>query len=175
MGPFISEVKEIWNLERKPLAETIKAFENSKKDVNGPRHITTINESLEGSRYPGTDVMYRKHIFKLNGEKVEGVFPVFKSKYDIFLPRNLRMASDDEQFKYCTKRLAIEINNNPELVKNFTARQLEQIRAGAPRISGLTWHHNEVPGKMQLVDSNLHGTCRHTGGKSIWGGGSDYR
>ena len=57
----------------------------------------------------------------------------------------------------------------------FTPRQLEQIRNGEPRISGKTWHHNEVPGKMQLVDSDEHDICRHTGGRSIWGGGSEYR
>ena len=54
-------------------------------------------------------------------------------------------------------------------------RQIEQIKAGAPRISGLTWHHTEVPGKMQLVDAKLHDKCRHTGGRNIWGGGSDCR
>ena len=51
----------------------------------------------------------------------------------------------------------------------------EQIKNGEPRISGLTWHHNEIPGKMQLVDATEHSTCRHTGGRSIWGGGSDCR
>lgn len=46
---------------------------------------------------------------------------------------------------------------------------------GEPRISGLTWHHTEHPGVMQLVNSNVHSMCRHTGGRSIWGGGSDCR
>ena len=61
------------------------------------------------------------------------------------------------------------------LHSQYLGRQLEQIRNGEPRISGLTWHHTEHPGVMQLVNSNVHSMCRHTGGRSIWGGGSDCR
>ena len=89
------------------------------------------------------------------------------------MARELRSASDTEQFKYCTEKLKQRIERDPEFAKKFTPRQLEQIKAGEPRISGLTWHHNEVPGKMQLVSSVDHEKCSHTGGCSIWGGGSD--
>lgn len=153
----------------------IRAFENSTKELDAPRHIPTINEDLEGTKYPGTNVEYKKVIFKVDGEVVEGVFPQFDSKFDTVLPTELRKSSDTEQFKYCTQQLAKQIENNPDLAKQFTPRQLEQIKNGEPRISGLTWHHNEIPGKMQLVDANEHATCRHTGGRSIWGGGSDCR
>ena len=91
------------------------------------------------------------------------------------MPKDLYNASDTDQFKYCTQKLEKQITNNPESAKQFTARQLEQIKNGEPRISGLTWHHNAVPGKMQLVDAAEHSTCRHTGGRSIWGGGADCR
>ena len=165
MNPF--EIKEVQELSKSTsdVGKTTKAFENAKNEVKSPRHIPTINEGLAGQTYPGTNVEYRKHTFMLNGEKVEGVFPKFDSKFDTMLPRDLRNASDTEQFKYCKKKLA----------KQFTPRQLEQIKNGEPRISGLTWHHNEIPGKMQLVDATEHNTCRHTGGRSIWGGGADCR
>ena len=114
-------------------------------------------------------------MFRLDGELVEGVFPVFNSVFDTHLPKKLQKASDTEQFKFCTEKLKERIERDPEFAKQFTTRQLEQIKAGAPRISGLTWHHNEVPGKMQLVNSVDHEKCKHTGGRSIWGGGSDYR
>lgn len=175
MNPFeIKEVQELTKASNEVNNKT-KAFENSSKEVKSPRHIPTINEGLEGQTYPGTDVTYRKHTFMLNGEKVEGIFPVFDSKFDTRLPKELRNASDTEQFKYCTQQLAKRIEQDPELAKQFTPRQLEQIKNGEPRVSGLTWHHNEIPGKMQLVDANDHSVCRHTGGRSIWGGGSDCR
>jgi hypothetical protein len=175
MNPFATkEVQEITK-SSKEISNKTKAFENTKNEVKTPRHITTINESLEGKTYPGTDVVYKKHVFRLNGEKVEGVFPQFNSKVDVYLPKGLRFASDTEQFKYCTERLAKQIEAYPEMANQFTSRQLEQIKNGEPRISGLTWHHNEIPGKMQLVNASEHSKCRHTGGRSIWGGGSDAR
>ena len=152
-----------------------KSLVNVHKEVKALRHISTINEGLEREIYPGTNVEYKKHTFMLNGEKVEGVFPEFESKFNTFLPENLQNASDTEQFKYCTQKLAQRIENDPCFAAQFTLRQIEQIKNGEPRISGLTWHHNEVPGKMQLVNADIHSTCRHTGGKSIWAGGADCR
>lgn len=173
MNPFY-EIREV-RQSVSDIKPSIRGFENATNDVKTPRHLTTINEGLEGKKYPGTDVPYRKHVFRLNGEKVEGVFPAFESKFETCFPPALWNTSDIEQFKYCTERLRQRIERDPEFAKGFTPRQIEQIRAGAPRISGLTWHHNEIPGKMQLVNSEIHDTCRHTGGRSIWGGGSECR
>lgn len=148
---------------------------NTVREVKPPRHISTINEELEGQIYPGTNVEYRRRPFTVNGEKIEGVFPRFESKFDTTLPPNLLNASDTEQFKYCTQKLASRIETAPDFALQFTPRQIEQIKNGEPRISGLTWHHNEMPGRMQLVNADVHNTCRHTGGRSIWGGGADCR
>lgn len=175
MNPFgIREVQELPK-SASDVGKKTKAFENTRNEIMSPRHITTINEGLAGQTHPDTNVVYRKHTFMLNGEKVEGIFPKFDSKFDTILPKDLRNASDTEQFKYCTQKLAKQIENNPELAKQFTPRQLEQIKNSEPRISGLTWHHNEIPGKMQFVDATEHNAYRHTGGRSIWGGGSDCR
>ena len=171
----LSEIKEVKPKANQEVGNKIQGFENAKSDVEKPRYIKTINEDLDGKTYPGTDVTYKKQVFRVDGEKVEGVFPQFDSKFDTCLPKELRNASDTEQFKYCTEKLKQKIERNPEFAKQFTPRQLEQIKAGAPRISGLTWHHNERPGKMQLVNSAEHERCRHTGGRSMWGGGSDCR
>ena len=170
----VNEIKEVVG-KSSEIPKTTKAFENTKNEIKVPRHITTINESLEGKTYPETDVKYVKHTFMLDGEKVEGVFPKFDSKFDVTLPKELRNSSDTEQFKYCTKMLAKRIEQDPDFAKQFTSRQIEQIKAGEPRISGLTWHHKEVPGRMNLVNGSIHETCRHTGGKSIWGGGASCR
>lgn len=175
MQPFRThEIKET-NSATEILPEKTLAFENASKEIKPVRHLSTINENLEGNSYPGTDVKYKKQEFVLNGEKVEGVFPEFKNKFDTSMPKEIYKATDTTQFKYCTEKLKEEIANNPELKKQFSPKQLEQIQNGNPKIAGLTWHHNEIPGKMQLVDQNLHATCRHTGGRCIWGGGQDFR
>lgn len=169
------EIKEMLVKPSVEAGSSTKAFENASNEIRKVIHIPTINEGMEGKKHPGTDVEYRKHTFMVDGQKVEGVFPVFESKFDTVLPPELRKASDTEQFKYCTKKLAERIDSDPEFAKQFTERQIEQIKSGEPRISGLTWHHNEVPGKMQLVDAGAHAACGHTGGRSIWGGGTDNR
>lgn len=175
---FGSEKEEFFcsNLTLQRLTnEVSNKLTNTTREVKTPRHISTINEGLEGQTYPGTNVEYRRHTFTVNGEKVEGVFPRFESKFDTTLPKNLLNASDTEQFKYCTQKIARRIETDPDFAAQFTPRQIEQIKNGEPRISGLTWHHNEVPGRMQLVNADVHNTCRHTGGRSIWGGGADCR
>ena len=35
---------------------------------------------------------------------------------------------------------------------------------------GCTWHHHQVPGKMQLVVSKTH-KVNHLGGNKLWGDG----
>lgn len=162
------------NLRANQTANFEKVFQsNSSIEGTKPRHIPTINEGMEGKSVNG--VRFARRVFTLNGEKVEGVFPVFKSEFNVKLPENLYKASDDKQMRYCTKKLTERIERDPEFAKKFSSRQLEQIRNGEPRISGLTWHHSEILGKMQLVDANDHSTARHTGGRSIWGGGSESR
>lgn len=151
-----------------------KAFQGNRFNEGvGPRHIPAINEGMVDQSVNG--VMFKRKVFTVNGEKVEGVFPNFDSKYTVKLPSHLYCASDDTQMEFCTKRLADRIRREPEFAENFTSRQLEQIRNGEARISGLTWHHNERPGVMQLVDAGAHSAARHTGGRSIWGGGSGNR
>lgn len=175
MNPF--EIKEMQEL-RKNFSEVTgktKAFENAKSEGKFHRHLPTINEGLKGEKYPDTNIEFKRHVFMLNGEVVDGVFPKFDSKFDTVLPKELRKASDPVQFKHCSQQLAKQIEKDPVFANQFTPRQLEQIQNGEPRISGLTWHHNEVPGKMQLIDANEHNICRHTGGRSLWGGGTDCR
>lgn len=166
-----SEIKEVKPKTSSEIQRSSKAFENNNKEVKEARHIKTYNEQLEGKRHPETGVPFVKRVFKLDGEKVEGVFPKFESKFDTYIPKSMWKASDIEQFKYCTERLKQRIERDPEFAKQFTPRQREQIKNGEPRISGLTWHHNEIPGRMQLVNADTHIRTNHTGGRSLWGGG----
>lgn len=64
-----------------------------------------------------------------------------------------------------------EIQNNPELASKFTQKEIEIFKeGGVPK--GFTWHHNQEPGLMQLVDRTLHKQTGHDGGFSIWGSGN---
>ena len=172
MQPFhVMEIKET-RTKVPQIPEKTKAFENASSEVKAPRHLETINEKLEGQRHPETGVKFEKHEFTLNGERVEGVFPKFDSIFDTKLPKDMYKMSREIQAKYCTQQLKEEIARNPELAKEFSPRQLKQIENCESKISNLTWHHNEIPGKMQLVDSKIHTDTRHTGGYSLWGAGA---
>ena len=139
------------------------------------RDIITRNQSLKGDVHPITGVPFEeKTVIDVEGNKVAGVFPEFDTQFDAQLPDDMLQASDGEQFGECNKQLKEAVDNNPELAKEFTPDQLEQIKNGDTP-DGRTWHHNEEKGKMQLVDSETHARTGHTGGRSIWGGGSEFR
>ncbi len=151
------------------------SISNLETKSNDIEKVKCRNEDLAGKTHPETKVPYeRKTVENNKGEKVEGVFPKFESEHDVQLPENLEQASDREQFKECNKQLKEAISENSELKDKFSEEQLEQIENGDTP-DGYTWHHNEEKGKMQLVDSDVHSKSGHTGGKSIWGGGSENR
>lgn len=113
------------------------------------------------------------------GKHVKGVdydvlgFPIFKGddvKFSLKLKEGLFKATDDTQFKKCTGLLkkAVEQGEIPKDI--FTPKQLRDIENGEARIKGLTWHHHQVPGKMQLVVSKTH-KVNHLGGNKLWGDG----
>lgn len=142
------------------------------------RYVITRNESLEGDNHPITGVPFERKTVEVNGENIEGVFPVFDAIYEAKLPKDMYEKSDREQFKECNNQLYKDIEQYPVLKNQFNEEQLEQIKDGtidgtAP--DGYVWHHNEEAGKMQLVDFETHARTGHTGGRSIWGGGNSNR
>lgn len=131
--------------------------------------LNCINESKLGEV---SEVPYVQKTIEVNGVQIQVVVPEFPNvAYEFYIPQELYLADDYELFKYCTEQLKAAIEQNPELAKQFSPQQLEQIMSGAPRISGFTWHHGAECGKMQLVPTKIHSEYRHTGGKAIWGGG----
>lgn len=155
--------------------EVKESKETNDADKDGVIKKKCIREDLEGQKHPETGVPYERKVVDVEGQKVEGVFPQFKSEYETQLPEDMYKADDPTQMKYCTKQLREEIKNNPELAEKFDERQLQQIEKGVQKIDGYTWHHTEEPGKMQLVDEDEHADTSHTGGRSIWGGGKECR
>lgn len=148
-------------------------YDSVYKEENN-NEIQTRNGQLEGKNHPETGVPFeRKEVETSEGTK-EGVFPQFDSVCDVNLPEDLEQATDREQFKHCNEQLKDKVENDSELKEKFTPEQLEQIEENETP-DGYTWHHSEETGKMQLVDSETHAKTGHTGGKSIWGGGSENR
>ncbi len=155
-------------------ASEIKIQGNKKIQTN-TKPIKTINDGLVGQKHPDTGVPYVKKVVETDtGEKVEGVFPQFESKFSIQLHEGLQKAPDRTQFAECNKKLKESLEKNPKLKKNFTKDQLADIEEGYTP-EGYTWHHNEERGKMQLVETETHSKTRHTGGRNIWGGGTENR
>lgn len=143
-------------------------------DIANIKKITCRNEELEGKRHPETQVPFLRRIIDVNGQKIEGVFPVFKSKFNARLLESMYKASDRVQFKECNSQLKERVELNSRLKSNFNTQQLEQIRNGDTP-DGYTWHHDAEAGKMQLVSTDVHQRTGHTGGRTIWGGGNENR
>lgn len=141
-------------------------------DENGVIHYKTDRSDLEGQTAEN-GVPYERRRIEINGVVIEGVFPKFKSAFDTELaPDNWKTKV---YAKECNEALKEAIKNNPKLRNKFTDEQLQDIEEGrTPR--GYVWHHNEVPGKMQLVKREDHdrviGGAAHTGGNSLWGADS---
>ncbi|MDZ5725938.1 MULTISPECIES: HNH endonuclease [unclassified Acetobacterium] len=148
--------------------------EDTEKNIN-TNNFPTRNQELEGKEHPETNVPFeKKSVENNNGEIIDVVVPKFDSDFDAQLPSELNEASDKDQFNECNKQLKEKIEKNPEFGSKFSKEQLEQIMDGETP-DGYTWHHDAEKGKMQLVDSTVHAKTGHTGGKSIWGGGSEKR
>ena len=147
----------------------------NENDATEVKRIPTRNEGLEGKKHPETGVPFvTKVVENSDGELVEVVVPEFDREFEAQLPDEVCAANDNAQFDECNKQLKEEIENNPELREKFTDEQIEQILDGETP-DGFTWHHDAEKGKMQLVDSEVHAKTGHTGGKSIWGGGTENR
>lgn len=147
----------------------------SRKQERISYEIHTRNETLEDDRHPITGVPFRRRTVEdADGNEVTGVFPEFESAFDAKLPNDLLQATDREQFAECNRQLKDALTREPKLIPGLTSEQLEQIADGETP-DGYTWHHNEEVGRMQFVNADIHAQTGHTGGKTVWGGGSENR
>lgn len=146
-------------------------------DSGDIKEIDTINEDLNGYEHPDTGVPFESKMVQLpDGDAIEGVFPVFDSSYDATIPEEMYLDSDDAQFDVANDQLYQAISSDPSLADEIGLSQEEvQALANGQTPEGFTWHHNEEPGVLQLVDEEIHAETSHTGGRTIWGGGTDNR
>ncbi|MED3648802.1 HNH endonuclease [Halalkalibacterium halodurans] len=120
------------------------------------RNIAIRNASLAG-RVHSSGVR-----FNANG------FPIFSSRFTWTIPNSMLKASNSTHFRHTNQALLNEVNRNGSLRLRFTTAQYRDILAGkTPR--GYTWHHHEMRGRMQLVETSIHRATGHTGGRAIWG------
>ena len=151
--------------------ENIKILEPSEKPFI---KIICRNESLAGEKHPVTGVLFEQKIIETRELRIEVVVPQFEHDFKTTLPEKMHEGTDREQFKYCNEKLKEACELNPDLREKFTPEQMEQIE-NSDRPDGYVWHHAENPGEMQLINKEDHDQTGHTGGKAIWGGGSDNR
>lgn len=170
-------LRELTDDEKNNLKETLswtdKQFAKCTINEDGTLHYKTDREDMEGQTGEN-GVRYERKTVDIHGIKVEGVFPVFDSAYDVQLPEELEQASNACQFKECNRQLKEAVESDPDLKDSFTDEQLADIEDGKTP-EGYVWHHNEETGRMQLVKTEDHdrtqGGAAHTGGKALWGGG----
>lgn len=147
-------------------------FKKCTIDKQGVIQFRTDRCDLE-NKTAENGVPYRRKLIDIYGVKIEGVFPVFDSKFDVQLePENYRTRT---YAKECNAVLQERVNEDPKLRSEFSNDQLKEIEDGTTP-TGYVWHHNEEPGKMQLVKAEDHdrtrGGAAHTGGNSLWGANS---
>ena len=140
-------------VHRSEIDEVIK--NNDDKDGN------LINRSIVPKGYDSVEEF----------KEVVGLTETYSNtKTKMRLDKNLHISPDEAQFKECTRKLKEAIDSGKISKELFSPDQLAQINAGKARIKGLTWHHHQVPGKMQLVISKVH-KVNHLGGNKLWGDG----
>jgi len=143
-----------------------------------------INRKLEGNG------LFEKKVFKVHGVWVEGVFPKFEGPKIVLGPEynskgfweeNTRLTKGGnkdsspgykKQMEAASKKMYKEINEKPELRKDYSEKDIQDLRDGKTP-EGKVWHHFEELGPngepiMQLVDKAAHQKYKHTGGSYVW-------
>lgn len=144
-------------------------------EANETTHIKTINENLGGGVHEKSGVPYKtKEVDLPERGRVEGVFPVFDSIAEVNMPEDMYKKSDKDQFEYCNKETYERTQKDSDFRSKFSDEQVEALKNGE-NPKGHVWHHNEEPGKMELVEFDVHQQSGHTGGRILWGGGAESR
>lgn len=139
-------------------------------------------EGIRGeSKWCPDDIQAQRELkkFGVNGIEYKNGYPDFTSVsfFGCNLEENDFLDSDRTQFDGCNFTLLNEIEEDTEFAKlyNFDDEQMEDLESGKTPY-GYTWHHDtNEKGFMLLVPTSIHQACRHSGGRSSWGGGSKNR
>lgn len=89
-------------------------------DIVEAETIDTRNDSLSGYEHPETGVLFVDKTVELpNGQVVEGVFPDFDEKYNVFISEGLYNSTDAVQFEISNDTLYQAITENHDLVNEL--------------------------------------------------------
>ncbi|WP_081870105.1 T7SS effector LXG polymorphic toxin [Metabacillus indicus] len=117
------------------------------KSFHGGEHLTARQKKLIKEKAIADGLIPNVNIIKADGMRYG--YADFKNAGLVvetkILPEKLWLKSDDEQFEW-----------------------LDNAIGGRPE--GMTWHHTEVPGTMELVPFGIHNITIHNGGRStgLW-------
>ncbi|MFE8699757.1 HNH endonuclease [Cytobacillus sp. FJAT-54145] len=139
--------------------------------------IDMRNDHLSGLDHTETGVPFETREVELpNGEIKVGTFPVFESDFSVVIAEEMYLASDNTHFNIANETLYQSIQENHSLANqlDLSSFDVQGLQNGVTP-EGYVWHHHEQPGVIQLVDQEVHQDTGHTGGREIWGGGSEYR
>ncbi|MDN4609178.1 HNH endonuclease [Sporosarcina highlanderae] len=139
--------------------------------------LDTRNGHLDGAAHEVSNVQFEKNIsIQTDGTVIEGVFPVFESQFEATLPEETYLMSDTVHIGIANMQLYEAIQDNPALPDQlgFNEQDIENLKSSVTP-EGYDWHHHEEPGRIQLVKEDVHSMTGHTGGRAIWGGGSEFR
>ncbi|MEK5071439.1 HNH endonuclease [Sporosarcina sp. FSL K6-1508] len=136
--------------------------------------LDTRNAHLEGSSHAVTGVEFERQVYETDTNGVyTGVFPEFHSAFDVKLPEDTYQMSDTVHIGIANMELYEAIQGDPTIAADlgFDEQAVENLKSSVTP-EGYEWHHHEEPGRIQLVDEEVHSQTGHTGGRSIWGGGT---
>ncbi|SCA87120.1 hypothetical protein BGLY_3297 [Bacillus glycinifermentans] len=138
----------------------VQAAPYTYKDSSGATKTINLRMGhLKNDKHPITGVPYDK----------DG-FPIFEVKHTLPLDKADYKKTRTAQFSILNKKLYKQIKENPIIQKDLglTDKEVLMLQAGfTPK--KYTWHHHQIPGRMELVDSEIHAKTGHTGGQKIWG------
>jgi hypothetical protein len=123
---------------------------------------TDLNVHLAGGEHPVTRIPFN-----------ERGFPVFDgvALCDIRIAPDQALIRDrPSHFREATARLREDIDAGRVPAGEFTDQQLAAIDRGLAKIPGLTWHHHQDVGRLQLVPTDIHNRTNHIGGFKMWFG-----
>lgn len=113
------------------------------KSFHGGEYLTARQRKLIKEKAIADGLIPNVNVIKADGMRYG--FADFKSVGLVVetkdLPESLWLKSDEAQFEW-----------------------LDNVIGGRPE--GMTWHHTEVPGKMELVPFGIHNITIHNGGRS---------
>jgi hypothetical protein len=122
--------------------------------------VTAPNVNLAGKRHPVSGIVYDQRGLPIFDKHVVYETRLSNEVYKVKLSENHKRAA--------TRDLREQIKSGKVNQNMFTKQQLKDIKAGKAQIEGLTWHHYQDTGRMQLISRDIHDLTGHIGGMKLW-------